>query len=78
MRVTIPGMTRERFKEIDECFAQIGWRYNVGDELLLDKRGKPVPWEDVMVAMPDMSLNDLEQYEDMKIHEPAKRRARAK
>ena len=60
-------MTNDDVREIDEHLAQLGWRYNVAAERFETVRGgREFDMHDVLVAMPHLSLNDLESYIDQK------------
>ena len=57
-------MSADEAKDMKARLASIGWRLNAETELFEDKKGEPVPWEDILVAMPHLSLNDLDSFSD--------------
>jgi hypothetical protein len=64
-------MTDERYREIDEQIESLGWAYNRQSELFETVRRanadpSPVDWQNLLVALPDLSLNELMDYEDRK------------
>ena len=62
-------MTGADVREIDDTLASLGWRYNVQAERFEtvptpDAVAREVDWTEVLVAMPDLSLNGLAAYEE--------------
>ena len=58
-------------REIDDSLASIGCRYNVAAERFetvptADADAREVDSTEVLVAMPDLSLNHLQAYEEAK------------
>ena len=67
-------MTDHEVREIDEQLTECGLTYNTRSELFqtiprADAAAEPVEWEDVMFAVPDLSLNSLAAYEERKQRE---------
>jgi hypothetical protein len=64
-------MTADEFSKIDELLNAYGWRYNVSAERF-ETAPRPdgdwyyVDWEDVLAALPQLSLSDLQSYEQAK------------
>jgi hypothetical protein len=64
-------MTADEIRQIDQLLDAYGWRYNVGAERFetaprLDGDWYYVDWEDVLAALPQLSLSDLQAYEEAK------------
>ena len=69
-------MTEHEVREIDEQLKECGLTYNPRSELFqtvprADAEPEPVEWEDVLFAVPDLSLNGLVAYEETKQRERA-------
>ena len=60
-------MTDAEVAEIDRMLKICGWRYDAARETFFNKDGKEVEWPEVLVALPDLSLNQLEAYRDRKL-----------
>ena len=60
-------MTDAEVAEIDRMLQICGWRYDAASETFFDKDGNEVEWPEVLVALPDLSLNQLEAYRDRKL-----------
>lgn len=61
-------MNPDKIREIDESLAALGWRYNAEAERFetapqRDGDWAYVDWEDVLAALPHLSLNDLIAYD---------------
>ena len=69
-------MTEHAVREIDEQLSAFGWTYNPASERFENRDAQPVEWEDVLIAVPDLSVNDLVSYEGLK--QRSWRRARRK
>ena len=64
-------MTEHEVRELDEQLKECGLTYNERSELFqtvprADGDPEQVEWEDVMFAVPDLSLNGLAAYEERK------------
>ena len=58
-------------ESIDAAFTKLGWTYDRGDELFLDRDGQPIACENLIAALPSgASLDDLVAYEDWKRRQP--------
>ena len=67
-------MTDDQVTELDEQLRECGLTYNARAELFqtiprADADAEPVEWQDVMFAVPDLSLNMLAAYEEAKQRE---------
>ena len=67
-------MTADEVRELDEQLTECGLTYNARSELFqtvprADAEPEPVEWEDVIFAVPDLSLNGLAAYEERKQRE---------
>ena len=69
-------MTEHAVREIDEQLKGFGWTYNAASERFETRDAQPVDWEDIVVAVPELSLNELMSYEERK--QEAWRHARRK
>lgn len=62
-------MTDADVAEIDGMLKVCGWRHHAASETFLDGSDKKVDWPEILVALPDLSLNQLEAYRDRKLAE---------
>jgi hypothetical protein len=67
-------VTDQQTRQIDEQINAFGWTYNPRSEQFetMPKGSaapSPVAWEDIIVAVPDLSLNALMEYEERKQRE---------
>ena len=70
-------MTADEVREIDEQLNGFGWTYNAASERFESRDAQPLEWEDIIVAVPDLSLNDLMSYEELKQRESPRARRKA-
>ena len=54
-------MNDQLYAEVNETLAAIGWTYNVELDQF-EAGGNPVDWQDVMIGLPDLTLNQLDAY----------------
>ena len=59
-------MTAAEVAEIDGALQAQGWRYHAASETFLDRDDNLVDWHEVLLALPDLSLNQLEAYRNRK------------
>jgi hypothetical protein len=63
-------MTDDQVSDIDARLTSFGWHYNAASEVFQATADDSlVEWIDVIAAMPDLSLNELQAFEDRKQRE---------